>query len=63
MEDVCYAKTYEDGNIISDNEEDIFDYYECSYCDRKFDTLKGATLHENRYCKKRKSNSSECKTL
>ncbi len=27
----------------------------CSYCDKEFDTLKGATCHENLYCKNKNS--------
>tara|TARA_X000000950_G_C13454178_1_gene473165 strand:- start:4 stop:570 length:567 start_codon:yes stop_codon:yes gene_type:complete len=31
----------------------------CSYCDKQFDTYKGATFHENIYCKKNKGNYYE----
>ncbi|AYV76541.1 MAG: putative endonuclease [Terrestrivirus sp.] len=55
-EEKCYAKTYENGDeisdfeIISDYEEE---FYVCEYCNKEFDTLKGATFHENMYCKKK----------
>ncbi len=48
-EDECYAKTDVDGYSI---DVPITVYY-CSYCDKEFDTLKGATCHENLYCKKK----------
>jgi hypothetical protein len=47
----CYAKTTISGEPI-DEEEDV---YRCSYCDKEFDTLKGATCHENLYCKKKQN--------
>jgi hypothetical protein len=40
---VCYAKE------LLDEQTEVFC---CSYCDKEFDTLKGATCHENLYCKK-----------
>ena len=42
----CYAKT----NINNDEYEEI-EIFCCNYCDKEFDTLKGATCHENLYCK------------
>ena len=42
----CYAKT----NINNDEYEEI-EIFCCKYCDKEFDTLKGATYHENLYCK------------
>ncbi len=44
----CYAKTTITGNIIEDDEKEIFC---CSYCNKEFDTIKGAKTHENLYCK------------
>lgn len=46
----CYAKTTINGDIIIESSsEEILVYY-CSYCNKEFDTLKGATCHENLYC-------------
>jgi hypothetical protein len=46
----CYAKT----TITGDNLEEI-EVFCCSYCNKEFDTLKGATCHENVYCKNKKN--------
>ncbi len=43
----CYAKTYDNGNIITN---DIIIYY-CKFCNKQFNTLKGVRCHENIYCK------------
>jgi hypothetical protein len=54
----CYAKTYSDGDLISDNEEENKDYinvWSCSYCGKNFDSNKGVKFHENVYCKKKKT--------
>ena len=43
-------------------ETDSYEEYEvwcCSYCGKEFDTLKGATFHENVYCKKKKNSYYE----
>jgi hypothetical protein len=48
LESDCYAKTAITGYEIEDEEIEVFS---CSYCDKEFDTLKGATCHENLYCK------------
>lgn len=58
-ENNCYAKTYDDGNIISDSdnlstcdsEEEVWN---CNYCGKEFNSKKGATYHENIYCKMKK---------
>jgi hypothetical protein len=44
----CYAKTTIIGGDLSDEETEVFC---CSYCNKEFDTIKGATCHENLYCK------------
>lgn len=63
--DKCYASNHIDGYLICDNsysddsndshDSDNFDNsndgYNCIYCDKYFDTAKGATYHENFYCK------------
>lgn len=53
----CYAKTDIHGNYLIDISDDYDDvYYECwccEYCGKEFDTKKGATCHENLYCKKK----------
>jgi len=62
----CYAKKDINGDTLeeteseeeSDSEEEVFC---CSYCDKEFETLKGATCHENLYCKeKNKINKNAC---
>ena len=40
----CYAKTTITGDEISDEISEVFC---CCYCNKNFDTLKGATCHEN----------------
>jgi len=50
----CYAKIDVDGNILNDEEEVI---WLCSYCNKEFDTEKGANYHERVYCKKKKTNN------
>jgi len=49
-ESECYAKTTITGDNLSDEENEVFC---CSYCNKEFDTLKGATCHENLYCKQK----------
>ena len=71
----CYAKTDASGNTIqeesnkefdkeSDEESDEDDeeevVWECSYCDRQFDTEYGCGVHE-RYCKKTETNVKKSK--
>ena len=56
--DKCYAKTSISGNPIEDKiTDEIESLFYCSYCEKKFDTLKGATCHENLYCKKKSINN------
>jgi len=42
-------------NEIEDSSEEVFF---CSYCDKEFDTLKGAECHMNLYCKKNKKSKT-----
>ena len=54
----CYAKTYDNGEIIEDSDDsddsgEFEECWSCQYCNKEFDTLKGATFHENVYCKKK----------
>ena len=37
------------------NNKDKIKVFCCSYCNKEFDTLKGATCHENLYCKNKNS--------
>ena len=56
----CYAKKDINGDMLeeSESEEEIFS---CSYCDKEFETLKGASYHENVYCKeKNKIKTNTC---
>jgi hypothetical protein len=50
----CYAKMTITGDEIEDSDDKIIEIFCCSYCDKEFDTLKGATCHENLYCKNKK---------
>lgn len=57
----CYATKNIHGDIISDSdseEEEYIEIWECSYCNKQFDTERGAKYHENNYCKKKYNNSS-----
>ena len=47
-------------NLISSSLEDIIVYY-CKYCNKEFDTLKGATGHENLYCKQKNNTTTNIK--
>jgi hypothetical protein len=49
----CYAKTTVTG-------EEIEVFY-CIYCNKEFDTLKGAKCHENLYCKNKNSKTKQKK--
>lgn len=59
----CYAKTDIDGNTIEDktsssdysdnNSSEYEEVWCCSYCNKEFETEKGAKFHENFYCKKK----------
>ena len=35
-----------------DDESSEEEVWSCSYCDKEFDTEKGALFHENKYCKR-----------
>jgi hypothetical protein len=52
----CYAKTTINGDVIEEIE-----IYCCSYCYKKFDSLKGVTCHENLYCNKKNKNKKTTK--
>lgn len=63
--DKCFAKIDVNGKQINDENESDSDensycdsdsdeysiVYNCSYCNKSFDTLKGAKYHENFFCK------------
>jgi len=49
----CYAKTTITGNEIEGSSDEEIEQFQCSYCNKEFDTLKGATCHENLYCKQK----------
>ena len=51
----CYAKTTITGDEIEDLSDEEIEVFCCNYCDKEFDTLKGATCHQNLYCKKKNS--------
>lgn len=50
----CYAKTTISGNKIEEIE-----IYCCSYCNKEFTTIKGATCHENLYCKNKNKKTTK----
>ena len=47
--DNCYAKTDINGESI-DEESSEEEVWSCSYCNKEFDTEKGALFHEYKYC-------------
>ena len=49
--DNCYAKKDINGDRIE--ESDSEEVFCCQYCDKEFETMKGATFHENLYCKEK----------
>ena len=49
----CYAKTTLTGDEIEEDTYYEIEVFCCGYCDKEFDTLKGASCHENLYCKKK----------
>jgi hypothetical protein len=49
IENKCYTKTNINNKIIKDLSKKVKVFY-CNYCNKHFDTLKGATCHENLYC-------------
>jgi hypothetical protein len=64
----CYARTTIDGEEIEesgdedsydeDSYDEEFNVFCCNYCNKEFDTLKGATCHENLYCKNKINNKN-----
>jgi len=56
----CYAKKTITGDYIEDSSDEEIEVFCCSYCDKEFDTIKGATCHENLYCKKKKYTCRRC---
>jgi len=44
----------EDWETDSDEECEEYEVWCCSYCDKEFDTYKGARFHENVHCRKKK---------
>ena len=51
----CYAKTTIKSDEIEYSSDEEIEVFCCSYCDKEFDTLKGATCHEKLYCKNKKT--------
>jgi hypothetical protein len=51
----CYATTTITGEEIDEYSDTEVIIYCCNYCYKEFDTLKGATCHENLYCKHKKN--------
>ena len=55
----CYATKDIHGNYIQDedDEEELIEVWCCSYCNKEFETEKGAKYHERFYCKHKPSNN------
>jgi hypothetical protein len=51
----CYATKDINGNYIQDEEsdEEIIEVWSCYYCNKEFETEKGANYHAQFYCKKK----------
>ena len=47
---MCYAKTNIDKEEILESSEEEIEVFCCSYCDKEFETEKGARFHENVHC-------------
>ena len=65
----CYATKDIYGNYIhdedsdEDSDEELIEVWCCSYCNKEFETEKGAKYHERFYCKKKyntRNNSRNC---
>ena len=56
--DNCYASTDKNGEEIIDyeSEEEVF---ACSYCNKEFDSYKGAQFHENVHCKNKSTKKTK----
>lgn len=57
-----YYSSESEDNIESEDDIEI-ECWECKYCSKLFNTLKGAKIHENNYCKKKiikKNNNNSC---
>jgi len=50
------SKDYESADEVEwvESDDDDYDYWQCSYCNKSFDTKKGAQFHENVHCKAKK---------
>lgn len=55
----CYATKDIHGNYIQDedDEEELIEVWCCSYCNKEFETEKGAKYHERFYCKHKPYNN------
>jgi hypothetical protein len=56
----CYAKTTITGDEIVESSDEEIEVFCCSYCNKEFDTLKGALCHENLYCKNKNKKINKC---
>jgi len=48
-----FANDCQENEYCDSDSDDYCEVWCCSYCDKEFDTYKGATFHENVYCKKK----------
>jgi cellular nucleic acid-binding protein len=58
----CYSTTDVNNNELSKSEEEI-EVFCCYYCDKEFDSFKGATYHENFHCKSKNNKSKSSKQI
>jgi hypothetical protein len=49
-----FANDCQENEYCDSDSDECCEVWCCSYCGKEFDTCKGATFHENVYCKKEK---------
>ena len=54
-----YAKDCQENECSETDSDEEYEVWICSYCGKEFDSYKGATFHENVYCKKKKNSCYE----
>ena len=47
---------YANGCVIDEESDEEIEVWECRYCYKEFDTLKGCSFHENVHCKSKNIN-------
>jgi hypothetical protein len=54
-----FAKDCQENECSESDSDEEYEVWICSYCGKEFDSYKGATFHENVYCKKKKNSCYE----